>query len=120
MAGGDFEFGGPHGPAFIILALPAVVYGLVYACNAGGLLSLYPALSIPGFPAGQEFLTAPGLLGFFGWMALVLLLHLLLPAQKAEGVVLPNGKRLKYRLNGAAAALALPLLQPRPHASRPC
>jgi hypothetical protein len=105
MTCSDFEFGGPHGPAFIMLSLPAVVYGLVYACNAGGLLSLYPALSIPGFPAGQEIATLSGLVGLFGWMALVLLLHLGLPAQRAEGVVLPNGKRLTYRLNGKGGGL---------------
>ena len=91
---------GPHGPALIMLALPAVVYGLVYCCNAEGLLSIYPTFSLPGWPEGQQIYTLSGLLAFVAWMALVLVLHLILPGKKAEGVVLSTGKRLTYKLNG--------------------
>ncbi|MEW5315267.1 MAG: hypothetical protein WDW38_006709 [Sanguina aurantia] len=50
-----------------------------------------------------------------GWVLLVLSLHVVLPGLRADGVPLPNGKRLSYKLNafsifvilyGSAVALA--------------
>jgi hypothetical protein len=35
------------------------------------------------------------------WFVLVLLLHVLLPGEEAQGVLLPTGRRLTYKLNGA-------------------
>lgn len=97
----EFEFLGPYlGPAGIILGLPVVCFALVYACNAGGCLELTPALSLPGFPAGQRFWSTDALLVVLGWVAVQLALHLLLPARCAQGVQLPDGSRLVYRLNG--------------------
>lgn len=96
----DFEFFGPHGPALLLFALPAVVLGLVFACNGDGCLSLYPTLSVPGFPAGARLFSWEALAAFSAWFGAVLLLHLVLPGRRAEGVVLPNGGRLTYKLNG--------------------
>jgi delta14-sterol reductase len=112
-----FEFLGPHGPLGIILALPLVCYGLVFACNSQGCLHLVPHFSLPGFPEGQAFFSLEALAVFLGWFGLLVILHLLLPGERAQGTVLPDGSRLKYKLNGAlepptllpAAEVACPL-----------
>ena len=49
----EFEFGGPYaGPLAIMLALPAVCYALVYACNATACYKLTAPFAVPGFPPG--------------------------------------------------------------------
>lgn len=100
----DFEFLGPYlGPLGIMLGLPAVCYALVYACNASGCMHLAPQFSIPGWPPGQRLFTWEALGVYVAWFAFQALLHLLLPGQRRQGVVLPNGSRLTYKLNGAHA-----------------
>lgn len=94
-----WEFFGPYGPALLVLALPAVVLALPWACNAGGCLRLWPELYVPGFPPGQPLYTHEAMAAVVGWFALVLGLHLLLPGTAATGVLLPNGRRLTYKLN---------------------
>lgn len=97
-----FEFFGPHGPAALLVALPAVVYALPWACNERGCLTLWPRLSVPGFVPGQPLYTHEAAAVVVGWFGLVLALHLLLPGARAQGVELPGGGRLTYKLNGAA------------------
>jgi delta14-sterol reductase len=96
----QYEFFGPYGPAVLLFVLPATLYGLIYGCNAKGCLQLSPSLQIPGFAPGSELWSSSALAVYSGWFALVLLLHLALPGTRADGVVLPNGKRLTYKLNG--------------------
>lgn len=96
----EYEFFGPHGPAVLTLVLPAVIYGLVYTCNSSGCLELWPQLRIPGFPSGAQLFSWEALQVYCGWFFGLVALHLILPGKKAEGVVLPNGKRLTYKLNG--------------------
>lgn len=97
----EFEFFGPYvGPLGIVLGLPAVIYALVYACNASGCMHLAPAFSIPGFPPGQRLFSWQALAVYVGWFALQVALHLLLPGKRRQGVVLPDGSRLDYKLNG--------------------
>ena len=97
----EFEFFGPYlGPLGILLGLPAVCYALVYACNASGCMHLAPRFSIPGFPPGQRLFTWQALVAYCAWFAFQAALHLLLPGKRREGVVLPNGSRLRYKLNG--------------------
>ena len=97
----EFEFFGPFlGPLGIMLGLPAVCYALVYACNASGCMHLAPKFSIPGFPPGQRLFTWEALAVYVAWFAFQVALHLLLPGQRRQGVVLPNGSRLNYKLNG--------------------
>ena len=97
----EFEFFGPYlGPLGIMLGLPAVCYALVYACNASGCMHLAPRFGIPGWPPGQRFFTWQALGVYVGWFAFQAALHLLLPGQRRQGVVLPNGSRLTYKLNG--------------------
>ena len=96
-----FEFFGPYlGPIGIMIGLPLVCYALVYVCNGDGCLHLYPNTTVPGFPANQRLFTLEATAVFLAWMAFQLTLHLILPGTKFEGVQLPNGKRLTYKLNG--------------------
>lgn len=96
----EYEFFGPYGPAVIICALPLVMWGLVYGCNVDGCLQLYPSFQVPGFPAGQPIYTHQAMLAVIGWFTVILLMHLLLPSQSVQGVLLPDGQRLSYKLNG--------------------
>ena len=103
----EFEFFGPYfGPLGIMLGLPAVCYFLVYACNASGCMHLAPRFSIPGFPPGQRLFTWQAVGVYLAWFGLQFALHLVLPGKRRQGVVLPDGGRLTYKLNGAAAAAA--------------
>ena len=95
------QFFGPHlGPLGIMLGLPAVCYALVYACNASGCMHLAPKFSIPGFPPGQRLFSWQALGVYVAWLVAQVLLHLLLPGQRRQGVVLADGSRLTYKLNG--------------------
>lgn len=103
----EFEFFGPYGPAAIMLLLPATCYGLVYACTRSSCLSLLPELKLPSPQISVDSLfSVEATLVFLAWMGVITLLHLLLPGQRAQGVVLPNGKRLTYKLNGEGDARA--------------
>lgn len=95
----EYEFFGPYGPGLLTLVLPCVVLGLTYACNSEGCLQL-PDLSVPGFPSGQPLYSHEAMAAVLGWFLLVLLLHVVLPGERAQGVLLPTGRRLTYKLNG--------------------
>ncbi len=96
----QYEFFGPHGPLALIFVLPVVVYGLYLGCNVSGCLKVWPALSIPGLPAGTPVFSWEATGVFLAWFFGLVALHLALPGQKAQGVVLPDGSRLTYKLNG--------------------
>jgi hypothetical protein len=99
--GHQYEFFGPHGPALLVLALPIVVYGLFFGCNrSAGCLQLFPTLSLPGWPQGAQLYSNEATLVFLGWFFGLLALHLLVDGKRVAGVVLPNGARLTYKLNG--------------------
>ncbi|KAG2485661.1 hypothetical protein HYH03_015633 [Edaphochlamys debaryana] len=94
-----FEFFGPHGPAVLVFVLPLVCYGLIYGCNKESCLSLWPEFHLPSPPQNITFYSHEAMLAFVGYFLTVALLHVVLPGQRAEGVMLPNGKRLTYKLN---------------------
>jgi Delta14-sterol reductase len=62
------QFFGPHGPLLLVPALPAVVLGLVAACNAEGCLSLSAAFAPP--PPGGESSESGGGGGAFSFSGL--------------------------------------------------
>lgn len=97
----EFEFFGPHVPGVLLVALPLVLYGLIYACNETGCLSLTPVLSVPGFPDGSSVFSPMALFVYLAWFFGLASFHLLMPGAIAEGTLQPNGQRLKYKLNGA-------------------
>jgi hypothetical protein len=101
---------GAFGISFL---LPVLVYLFAFACND---ISGCPA---PSFldPKNSSLSQLKrevgwpedGIWGLGSWKAtgavlgynlLTMILYRVLPAEEAEGVVLSNGKRLKYRLNG--------------------
>jgi hypothetical protein len=96
----NFEFFGPHGPAVLVLVLPAVCFALILGCNMHSCLQLWPELKLPSLQVNMQWYTQEALLGFLVWFFGVALLHVVLPGQRAEGVLLPDGKRLVYKLNG--------------------
>lgn len=98
----EYEFMGPvFGPTVIMVALPAVCYGLVYVCNAGGCVNLGD-LSLPGLPPQSRLISAEAFVAIVGWLAFQSTLHLILPGQYVQGTLLPNSKRLTYKLTGKA------------------
>ena len=94
------QFFGPYGPAVLVLVLPLVLYGLIFACNKKGCLELWPQLQVPGFPEGAQLFNVESCIAFAAWFMGLVLLHLVLPGKRVQGVVLPNGQRLMYKLNG--------------------
>lgn len=96
----EYEFMGPLvGPVAIIVLLPLVCYGLVYICNAEGCLGV-SGMTIPGFPSQTQLISKEACLVVACWMTFQMALHVTMPGEIAEGVQLPNGKRLKYKLTG--------------------
>ena len=100
-----FEFGGPIGALGITFVLPLVCYFLVYACNEDGCVEVSKALGsggkiFPGFPKRMALFDAKGAVAALGWMAFTIIAHIVLPGTMKEGVVLPDGTRLTYKLNG--------------------
>ncbi|KXZ54584.1 hypothetical protein GPECTOR_4g649 [Gonium pectorale] len=94
-----YEFFGPHGPAILVFVLPLVCYGLIIGCNKDSCLQLWPDFRLPELPSSLRLYTHEATLAYLAWFFGLALLHLLLPGQRVEGVLLPNGKRLTYKLN---------------------
>ena len=100
-----YEFGGPIGAGAITLVLPLVCYFLVYACNEDGCAVVGDVArrgfaSLPGFPKSMPLFDAQGALMAIGWMTFTIVAHLVLPGIEKQGVTLPDGSRLTYKLNG--------------------
>ena len=92
----EFEFLGPYvGPFGIILGLPTVCYVLAF---------LVVGTDVSDWGTLWQLTEMTSLFGWivvFGYLALVLVMHLLLPAKIQKGVVLQdNVTSLRYRLNG--------------------
>ena len=98
--GPHYEFGGPLGAAGICLGLPGVCYFLVRVCNQGGCLAPSALPELPPAPRGA-YVSAQGFAAYLAWIALCVALHVLLPGERKQGVVLRDGTRLNYKLNGA-------------------
>ncbi|CAM9850861.1 unnamed protein product [Phaeothamnion confervicola] len=105
-----YEFGGPFGAFMSTLLLPMVVLGLYYACS--GDCCLRPgdrrgdslACAAAHLPrAIGDVVTQTGCAIFVGWMLFQVALERLLPGPIAEGVLLRDGTRLPYKLNGHLA-----------------
>ncbi|KAL0637361.1 erg24, C-14 sterol reductase [Maublancomyces gigas] len=105
MATHGYEFGGPLGALAVTLGTPFLTYALYFTCNEAGC----PSPEFLADPVGT-FQTSlwPGWSGIFSakatgyylayWFALVAMQYVL-PGKTAEGVVLTNGTRLKYKVN---------------------
>jgi len=105
----SFEFLGPwFGPLGIVFGLPVVCYALALLCSDKGCFTLSP-MSIPPLDVKMnDVVHLSGISVFLGWIIFVAGLHFLLPGKLVEGVKLPNGGRLTYKMN-ALAVLAVTL-----------
>ena len=98
------EFFGVWGTGFITLSLPVVVIFLYYACPNRGEGPCLEGVNIFGLrymtvPSLYMLVDAKAFTVILAWFAWLVFLERVLPGEVAEGVVLENGKRLKYRMN---------------------
>jgi len=99
------EFGGVPGNLLLILGLPAITYYFWFAVrfNGGALLPSADA-NFSGFMASiQPTWTAAGL--YLLWFFMQAALQAWAPGKVVEGTVLPQGGRLKYKMNGPFALI---------------
>jgi len=103
-----YEFGGPIGAVGTMVMLPVVVYALYFLCGADYCVD---ASNWRGawarLPTTEGALAAlwswDALWVVLAWIGFQLALAKLLPGETVDGVVLRDGSRLKYTLNGHLA-----------------
>ncbi|KAI9027873.1 putative ERG24-C-14 sterol reductase [Hyaloraphidium curvatum] len=99
----EFEFLGPPGAAFLLVLLPATVYGLYFLCDATGCPN--PGVLRGDFSSVSKAFKAANLLdlqafaAYIGWLAYMVALWFVLPGKWIEGIELRDGSRLKYKIN---------------------
>eukprot|EP00747_Dinoflagellata_sp_TGD_P222326 gnl/TRDRNA2_/TRDRNA2_94041_c0_seq1.p1 gnl/TRDRNA2_/TRDRNA2_94041_c0~~gnl/TRDRNA2_/TRDRNA2_94041_c0_seq1.p1 ORF type:complete len:467 (-),score=66.84 gnl/TRDRNA2_/TRDRNA2_94041_c0_seq1:53-1453(-) len=99
-----YEFNGPPGAVGIMLGLPFGVYALFFVCGGNYCLSWDWPPKMPPLPESIAALwSSEAALIFLAWFGFQVVLERLLPCKIGEGVVLKDGTRLKYRLNGHLA-----------------
>lgn len=95
----EYEFMGPIlGPLGITLGLPLVCYVLGAATGPIDLM-VVPSTLMELALQGRMF-SWQGLAVVLAWFCILVALHLVIPGQKVMGVVLDDGSRLQYKLNG--------------------
>lgn len=101
---------GSLGAFAISLSVPTITYIFYFVCSEDGC----PSSSFLRDPVGNIASKWPGLSGVFDWDVMMhyclwyfalAVMYFVLPGKTGEGVVLSNGKRLKYRFNGMFAFL---------------
>jgi delta14-sterol reductase len=99
------QFGGAPGNALLTFLLPALVYAFWFAVQFnGGALVPGPDADVAGFFASiRPTWTAVGL--YLGWFGFQAALQAWAPGPLVDGTELPQGGRLRYRMNGRAALL---------------
>ena len=104
----EYEFGGPVGAGLTMAALPLVVYGLFFACNADACIR-GPSTAAAALEqarssiAGTAFWSWEAAAVVLGWFVLQALLFLVLPGPMVPGAALQDGSRLTYPMNGHLA-----------------
>ncbi|CAM9130090.1 unnamed protein product [Hapterophycus canaliculatus] len=103
-----FEFGGPIGASLITISLPFVVLGLCFVCGKDyclqGLQFNTLAGAVEQLPSSWGDLFSPVAFTIcLQWLLFQVLLDRVLPGKTVDGVVLQDGSRLPYKMNGHAA-----------------
>jgi Delta14-sterol reductase len=97
-----FAFGGPWGSLGLTIGLPLVVYYL-WVCivdHGGALLWPRSGADLLGF-LHRIPLPTPRAVAIYGaWFGLQVLLQVFMPGPWKDGQPVPDGTRLKYRMNG--------------------
>jgi hypothetical protein len=94
-----FEFFGPYiGPLGILVGLPLLVWASAFYCNQAG----WPAIPmrLPTMRELSDSFSLHVFLVYVAWWSFQAFLHVVVPGPTAEGVLLRDGSRLKYRING--------------------
>lgn len=93
-----YEFFGPViGPIGIMLGLPTVCYALFFLCHGETCLTMPTVMKSM---SDTVLFSWTAVAVFTCWILFQILLHLLFPGEIAEGVKLPDGTRLRYKLTG--------------------
>lgn len=110
-----FEFGGPIGALGVTLSVPFFTYWLSLACTPTSGCPPWPLNAFAAFHqegwksiiAGREFWTGlwsdEAALVYLGWYAFCLVCWAVLPGKMVQGVVLRNGERITYPMNGQSS-----------------
>lgn len=110
-----YEFGGPIGALFVTLSVPFFTYWLSLACTPSSgcppwPLNAFASFHRDGFAAiigGKDWWnglwSGEAALVYLGWYAFCLVCWAVLPGKMVEGVVLRNGERIKYPMNGSSS-----------------
>lgn len=99
-----YEFGGPVGVFFLMIALPVVAFGSVLFCNSKSCSSL-EVPSLPPLWGRKGAFFDVGHLIVAGWIVLQVIIYLLPVGKVVQGRPLADGKALDYRVNGFLALL---------------
>eukprot|EP01134_Creolimax_fragrantissima_P000311 CFRG0311T1 len=100
----NYVFLGPIGTSFLTSFLPMVVIGLYALCNGDKCVNLHNIFSENIAPLSLcDFYSPRAIQIFFSWIALQIVLYMVLPGKIVKGIILRDGSRLAYRMNGLAA-----------------
>ncbi|XP_068730271.1 delta(14)-sterol reductase LBR-like isoform X1 [Montipora capricornis] len=97
-----YEFGGPVGVFFLMIALPAMVLGSALFCNSKS-CSVREKPIIPPFWGFKGAFFDVGHLIVDGWIIFQAIIYMLPFGKVVQGRVLENGSALDYRINGFLA-----------------
>ena len=107
-----FEFGGPIGALFVTLSVPFFTYWLSLACTPTSGCPPWPLNEFAqfhqngwkGIIAGSAFWKGlwsnEAALVYLGWYGWCLACWAILPGKMVQGVILRNGQRITYPMNG--------------------
>jgi hypothetical protein len=101
-----YEFGGPIGALGVIIGLPVVIWALYFLCNDEVCVTNPFAFDWAGFAnsmlskTSKHFFSHEALAMYVGWMTFHFACERILPGEEVEGVVLPDGSKLKYVMSG--------------------
>jgi len=98
----EYEFGGPIGAFLTVASLPPLVLTLTYFASIGK-INLDPNEILNKCFSHDWYIVAYCSLGLASWFMFQVLLERVLPCELIQGVILENGERLRYRVNGHLA-----------------
>lgn len=99
----EYEFGGPIGAFLTVLSLPPLILYLTHCASIGQLDLNMDQIKATCFTNYDLLTILYCALVLISWFGFQVVLERVLPGDVAEGVLLENGKRLKYNINGHLA-----------------
>lgn len=108
-----YEFFGPLGALFITVSVPAITYALYFGCSetSGGcpppLDSLWPTIttSLSDCDWWKSLWDTQAAVAYLAWYAFCVVTWAVLPGDWVEGVLIRDGTRKKYKINGELLVL---------------